>query len=143
MHNALRRVQGVACAQVDFNSGIAVVRGIARFEDLAAAVEKAGFSAKALSSSDKGVQECDRDRDAVKSPLGALHAKETGVTISVNTLPDASKVKPRIQSSTAAELGSLGDIRWVSSPSLPLLSLPLPCLPPYCSSLILCHHNYL
>jgi hypothetical protein len=39
-------VDGVACVKVDFNQREAVVRGSAKFEDLAAAVEQAGFIAK-------------------------------------------------------------------------------------------------
>ncbi len=45
VHNALRAVPGVACAQIDVGKGMASVRGSANFEDLAKAVEGAGFRA--------------------------------------------------------------------------------------------------
>lgn len=83
--------------KVDFNQSQAVVRGSAKFEDLAAAVEQAGFSAKSgVPGTEQSASCCQSEKDSklsfrstnkIEAPnSGADYRKLTNLQNSRNTI---------------------------------------------------------
>jgi copper chaperone CopZ len=102
--NALRKVPGVACVQVDVSEGLASIRGSARTEALSAAVESAGFSTRPAPGTDR------TDRKETSVAASSCDGPTCAEAPASFLVPPRSEAPPATAPRSAPALAGLGNL---------------------------------